>query len=259
MSVNLDQVVNSLVETAPSGELSQVSADLSTILHVNQSTINNSIQNQIDQKGSIISGKLIASKWNKQPGSTKYIDYVNNQLFNVDYVSRTAIDIEEYRADITYPLYFDDLVTKLQAYGQDHYPSEFAFCVIPGDEPQIMIIGEKVSPGNFYTGSWNSHYHIRNGVVEGVVTIDVHYYEDGNVRLNFEEKVSESIGGLDDIVNAINKIDTDLSLKLVHSFNELNEKTFKGLRRLLPVTRSKVNWGSAIGNYRLGSDVVNKK
>lgn len=259
MSVNLDQVVSSLVETAPPGELSQVSSDLSTILDVSQSTINKSIQKQVDDKGTIISGNLIASKRNKQPGSTKYIDYVNKSLFNVDYASRKAIDIEDYDPETTYPPYFNDLVDKLEAYGQDHYPSAFAYSVIPGDEPQLLIIGEKVSPENFYTGCWNSHYRIQNGAINGVVTIDVHYYEDGNVRLNFEEEVSQSILGHDDIVNAINKIETSLSLKLVHSFNELNEKTFKSLRRLLPVTRSKVNWGSAIGNYRLGSDVVNKK
>jgi capping protein alpha len=28
------------------------------------------------------------------------------------------------------------------------------------------------------------------------------------------------------------------------------------LRRLMPISRSKIQWGRAIGNYKLGQDVV---
>ena len=60
------------------------------------------------------------------------------------------------------------------------------------------------------------------------------------------------------IVNFINEQENATMVKIIEQFNNLNQKSFKNLRRLLPVTRSKINWGSAIGNYRLGSDVINK-
>jgi len=34
----------------------------------------------------------------------------------------------------------------------------------------------------------------------------------------------------------------------------MNEQSFKGLRRQLPVTRQKVEWDK-VGGYRLGSDL----
>lgn len=89
--------------------------------------------------------------------------------------------------------------------------------------------------------------------------MDIHYYEEGNVRLNFSEEISENVSNDKNLVKIIENIEHKLSLKVIESFNELNQRTFKNLRRLLPITRSKINWGNAIGNYRLGSDVINKQ
>ncbi|RCK66154.1 F-actin-capping protein subunit alpha [Candida viswanathii] len=261
MSIKLNELVDSLIETAPPVELKHVSLSLSALT---PSSIDDNIE-KYAQEHAVIVGDTIVSKYNKDPQSSKYIDYVNKKLFNVDWAAGRVIDVEPYVAGVSYPAVYEDLVLKLTAYGEDYYPSTYAFTVIPGDNEdglRVIIIGQRANHDNFYTGQWKSNYVISDLSASGEINLDIHYFEDGNVRLKFTEEISGA--GIDassalKIVNFINDQENLVIIKIVDQFNALNQQSFKNLRRLLPVTRSKINWGSAIGNYRLGSDVVNKK
>ncbi|KAK6464353.1 F-actin-capping protein subunit alpha [Scheffersomyces coipomensis] len=262
-SIKLDQLVDKLVESAPPGELKEVGEGLSSLVS-SPAVINESLESYIQKNGAVFSGKYIASSYNKDESSTKYIDYVSKKKFNVDLQSNRVTDIESFVPSVTYPPYFEDVVSTLETYGEDHYPSGYAFTVIPvsSSSVRIIIIGQRLNNENYYTGQWKSNYLIDGSNVSGTVKLDIHYYEDGNVRLNFDEKVSTSLNGSitgSEIVNVINNAENKITLQIVDDFNQLNQKYFKNLRRLLPITRSKINWGNAIGNYRLGSDVVNKQ
>lgn len=259
MSIALPQLLDSLVQGSPAGELGEVGADLQALAPGSRSAVNGAIENHINTTGVIVSGH-IASQWNKVPNSSKYIDYTSGTAFNVDFARLTAIDEEKVATPPT-PAYYASLVAKLEAYGADHYPSQFAFVAVPGDELHIVVIGQKLNKDNFYTGEWKSHYVVANGHIRGSVHLDIHYFEDGNVRLRFDEDVDRVQVAEDAsaIVNFINTSENAITLKIVKEFTELNEKYFRNLRRLLPVTKSKVNWGKAIGNYRLGSDVISRK
>lgn len=92
-----------------------------------------------------------------------------------------------------------------------------------------------------------------SGRISGSIEIDVHYFEDGNVRL----KTRKEIGVVDAkspliVVNRIAQAESKYQEDVNRAFVGLNENEFKALRRQLPVTRSKMNWGKAIGTYRLG-------
>lgn len=264
MPVNLNAIIDELVKSAPPGELQSVKKNLDTI--VSQETlfaINKSIEKFVERNALVLSGAYIASHLNKDSNSTKYWDYIGKQKFNVDLTSRKAIDLEAAEPNVDYPSYFNELVQGLKLYGDNHYPSEFAFTVIPESDSSIslIIIGEKINAENFYTGRWKSVYTVSgNGELTGHVNLDIHYYEDGNVRLSFEEPIKHELGVLSasSILNLINNTENELTLKVVDQFNLLNQNSFKNLRRLLPVTKSKINWGKAIGTYKLGSDIVNQ-
>ncbi|GEQ67966.1 hypothetical protein JCM33374_g1632 [Metschnikowia sp. JCM 33374] len=266
MSVSLNKIVDSLVKTSPPGELTDVKADLIALASAeNRASVNDALDRQIDETGVLVSGGLIASKLNKDSSSSKFWDFIGKKKFNVDLETKKAIDIEAAEPESAYPGYFKKLVELLEQYGEDHYPSEYGFTVIPGsgNTVQIVIIGQKLNKNNFYTGIWKSVYSVDgSGNISGSVKLDIHYYEDGNVRLEFEQPtVASNLAEVSAsaIVNYINKAENDATLKILDDFTLLNQKYFKNLRRLLPVTKSKINWGKAIGAYRLGSDVVNKK
>lgn len=280
MSINLNELVDSLIQSAPPAELRQVSQSLSSLTKgTSTSSTNSLIQDSIEQyaQENIISiDNIIISKYNKDENSSKYIDYVNNKLFNVDWQNQKIIDVESYHDNNNKRgSNYDELIQKLSQYGDDYYPSNFAFTVIPESEDQlrVIIIGQRANHDNFYTGQWKSNYLITEQGIKGNIDLDIHYFEDGNVRLKFNESINSSnnnnnsstlqsgnlINNASKIVNFINEQENATMVKIIEQFNNLNQKSFKNLRRLLPVTRSKINWGSAIGNYRLGSDVVNKK
>ncbi|KAL9103983.1 MAG: hypothetical protein Q9163_001045, partial [Psora crenata] len=91
----------------------------------------------------------------------------------------------------------------------------------------------------------------------GTIRVDVHYYEDGNVRLTTTKRVSETNvpgGKAGDVIREIAKVEKRYHEELNRGFSELSESSFKGLRRQLPVTRQKVEW-EKVGSYRAGREV----
>jgi hypothetical protein len=86
--------------------------------------------------------------------------------------------------------------------------------------------------------------------------VDVHYYEDGNVRLLTTKPVMASIssGSASTIVREIAVAEKKHQEELNKGFNNLSEGAFKGLRRQLPITRQKIEWDKIAG-YRLGQDI----
>jgi capping protein alpha len=84
----------------------------------------------------------------------------------------------------------------------------------------------------------------------------VHYYEDGNVRLQTKKDVSVSVGAgnASEAVKAIAKEEKRYQEDLNKAFASLSEGAFKALRRQLPITRQKIEW-EKISGYRLGQDI----
>jgi hypothetical protein len=88
------------------------------------------------------------------------------------------------------------------------------------------------------------------------VKVDVHYYEDGNVRLLTNKSLAATVssGTGSGIVKEISSAEKKYQEELNKGFTGLSEGAFKGLRRQLPVTRQKIEWDKVSG-YRLGQDI----
>lgn len=106
-------------------------------------------------------------------------------------------------------------------------------------------------------GRWRSLYIYdpSSESLEGSVKVDVHYYEDGNVRLLTSRPTQTSVSGTGaGIVKEISNSEKKYQEELNRGFTNLSEGAFKGLRRQLPVTRQKIEWDK-ITSYRLGQDI----
>lgn len=107
-------------------------------------------------------------------------------------------------------------------------------------------------------GRWRSLYIYSpsSSSLSGSIKVDVHYYEDGNVRLLTTKPISASIssGSASTIVREITVAEKKYQEELNKGFNNLSEGAFKGLRRQLPITRQKIEWDKIAG-YRLGQDI----
>lgn len=108
-------------------------------------------------------------------------------------------------------------------------------------------------------GRWRSLYIFdpSSGSLEGSVKVDVHYYEDGNVRLMTSRPTTASVGAGAtgaSIAREVAAAERKYQEELNRGFTSLSEGAFKGLRRQLPVTRQKIEWDK-VASYRLGQDI----
>lgn len=115
----------------------------------------------------------------------------------------------------------------------------------------------------YRTGRWRSSYVLditdaSSPVLTGTIRLNVHFFEQGNVQLSTSFSPtfgSLSSGNAQEVLKAIKRAEEEYQLELNETYREMAEKTYKGLRRALPVTRQKMDWAKVAG-YRLGRDLT---
>jgi len=181
--------------------------------------------------------------------------------FAFDHASQKASDVQSYTLESTNAELITSLLKSLRPHVSEHYPSLPAYGVYPSPEDTAIalgITGNKYSPANYWNGRWRSIYIFdpASKTLSGEIKVDVHYYEDGNVRLLTSHAIEEEIpsGTAADVVRCIARKEKEYQENLNAAFVQLSEGAFKSLRRQLPITRQKIDWDK-IGSYRLGQQV----
>ncbi|KAJ1958593.1 F-actin-capping protein subunit alpha, partial [Linderina pennispora] len=120
----------------------------------------------------------------------------------------------------------------------------------------LCIVSNRFSPGNFWNGSWRAvwSFSAETGQLNGSAKVTVHYFEDGNVQLDTQAEFTADVRA-EQVVKKIGELEGDFQRGINDGFRQLAEKTFRGLRRTLPVTRNKIDW-EKIANYRIGSELT---
>ena len=125
------------------------------------------------------------------------------------------------------------------------------------------------------SGRWRSEYvvDLNNNKLDGKILANVHYYEQGNVRqivmtqlatkcnivlqvqlatdhtlsilLASAVVTSSPASSASKILALIEDEEGKYQASLNDTYHEMGEKTFKGLRRALPMTRQKLDWDKA--------------
>ncbi|SCV00223.1 LAMI_0G03686g1_1 [Lachancea mirantina] len=257
MTDQLDAIVSDIVSNSPSGEISEVVKDLKVIIGesgeeaIKAAVEKYNIANWIPIK--LGSESVIVSDFNKS--GTKFYDPKSSQLFSVDHLKRLALDVQPCDKELKaneLAIYND-----LDSYVKNSFANETSCAVYPGEsanEIVLIIVGTKYSPANFWNGQWKSFYRFntQSKQLSGSIHVRIHYFEEGNVNFSNDKDVKAE--NVDDVASAIKDLEDNWEQEMEKDFFNLNEKEFKLLRRRLPVTRSKINWGKGIGNYRIGKD-----
>lgn len=153
------------------------------------------------------------------------------------------------------------LVKGLSTHTSEHYPKA-SYGVFPTSSDSalaLLTVANKYSPTNYWNGRWRSSYIYTpsSGTLTGKIQVDVHYYEDGNVRLLTNKDISISVGSgasASEIIKKVAAEEKKYQEDLNKAFGSLSEGAFKALRRQLPITRQKIEW-EKISGYRLGQDI----
>ncbi|KAH9480503.1 F-actin-capping protein subunit alpha-2 [Psilocybe cubensis] len=134
----------------------------------------------------------------------------------------------------------------------------------------LQIVANKYNPSNFWSGRWRSEYTIdlTSKQVSGRILINIHYYEQGNVQLATTHTVTFELPPAaisatpsttaSKILALIEVEEGKYQMSLGETYQEMGEKTFKGLRRALPLTRQKIDWDKVMG-YKLGAELSGNK
>jgi hypothetical protein len=116
------------------------------------------------------------------------------------------------------------------------------------------------------SGRWRSKYVIdlSENTISGKILVNIHYYEQGNVGRPFMETTFQveliaewqvQLATAHDVslalpiavvtsspIALIEDEEGNYQTSLNTTYHEMGEKTFKGLRRALPLTRQKLDW-----------------
>lgn len=197
-------------------------------------------------------------------GSGKYVDPRSGQSFSFDHLRKATSEIEAADVDDCdgFRSAFEKAVTE---YTKDHYMKGACTVYGKGDEVICCMEHHKFQPNNFWNGRWRSRWTFNKstGELVGLLRVQVHYYEDGNVQMQSNKTVNEKITVSDPTATAkaaVKKIDsaeTVYQKAISSNYTVMSDTTFKALRRALPITRQKLDWNKVL-NYKIGKEIANK-
>lgn len=218
---------------------------------------------------SIISKIALISKTSDEDTSERFLDPRSNTTFKFDHLSLEASDPQPYEPDANSETFRTALEASANTYLSSHFPDGTTSVFSSPDNREvfiIQIIANRYNPSNFWSGRWRSEYEINLGSrsVQGRIAVNVHYYEQGNVQLAANHEVSlpapSTILQSSPTVSAtkvlalIEKEEGEYQISLTETYQNMSEKTYKSLRRALPMTRSKMDWDKVLG-YKLGAEL----
>lgn len=203
-------------------------------------------------------------------GGGRFADPRSNQTFKYDHLRKEATDVQPLNSDSSVEALRAAIEKEVTEYTLNHYPHGVSATFSKETEEGKVIVScvedHQFQPKNYWNGRWRSQWTVvlsgNQAQVKGVLKVQVHYYEDGNVQLVSSKEVKETISVLDsetetakELVNLMKETETEYQTAISENYQTMSDTTFKALRRQLPVTRTKIDWNKITG-YSIGKELT---
>jgi len=205
----------------------------------------------------------------------RFGDPRSKQSFKYDHLRKEASDYQAWSPEQGLEALRAAIETEVTAYTSAHY--RHGVCATfskpagetGGAQGQIVVAIEdhQFQPKNYWNGRWRSQWVLQleaggQAQVTGVLKVQVHYYEDGNVQLVTSKEVKEtiSVSGSEadtakELVAVMEESEKEYQTAISENYQTMSDTTFKALRRQLPVTRTKIDW-TKLTSYSIGKELT---
>ncbi|KAJ3107345.1 F-actin-capping protein [Phlyctochytrium planicorne] len=211
--------------------------------------------------------QVLLSKYN-QLEDGRFLDPRSSQTFAFDHIRQVFLFIHPTAKMLTKPIFRSQFDTEARKYIEDHYPEGISSVFVNGEgDLTLVAVSNKYNANNFWNGRWRSTWTIRVGSKDltGVLKVNVHYYEDGNVQINTKKDISATLPTASDdpkafvsaILKEIIKREGDYQIGLNENYGQLSKIAFRSLRRGLPIKGTKMEWHN-LQTYKIGSEISKK-
>lgn len=202
-------------------------------------------------------------------GSGRFLDPRAKLSFKFDHLKKEAHDLKPCDGEPSTEVWRSAIETQLANYVSCHYPHGVSAVYARNQGSALTVIccieDHQFQPKNFWNGRWRSVWTVNmvggsTAEVRGLLKVQVHYYEDGNVQLVTSKDIKDTItiAGEEEtareLVQLIENSENDYQTAISENYQTMSETTFKALRRQLPVTRTKIDWGKIVA-YSVGKEL----
>ena len=198
-------------------------------------------------------GKMILCK-QSEVDESHYLDHASGVVRGVNHITRECIEGDE-RAHAPGPLEEQraEVQKAMEGYIANQYGSDTCVCGVFENAAGglvVVVSAVKLNLRNYWGGNWRSTFSVNLGdkTISGDVKIRIHYFEDGNVQMVTDKEVSLTPFGGDGAagaVDAIAKEETAIQDSLEQMYINMAQETFKDMRRILPISKQKMDWTGA--------------
>lgn len=237
------QIVQHLLLNSPPGQFKEVLSDVEVLAGPIESSMVEGIARAYNVANYKTVGDVLVCKEGEED-ARHYVSSKSGEVYEVEHLAGSSTPAGE-----TKPVDEEcqSLLAAVEGYVSSRYNSAQCGVYRVDQGMTVVISGERLNLRNYYSGNWISVWtaNKEEGIIDGSMKIRAHYFEDGNVQLQTNKKFeSVPLPTPDDagIVEVIQQSETELQSALEAMYLNMSDETFKAMRRIMPITRTKMKW-----------------